>query len=228
MRWLQAAAHRQRCLALDRSLPRMAGSAHRSARRGVSRLSGDRFPAMGGRATADVGGVQWSPDGRYVYFTTWSPNADRLWRVDANGQGRRLLFSSPASGDLLSELSPDGKWILVRTIGGPSIEQLSVMTAGGLGLHTVIFPPFAGEVNAAAVWSPRGDLLLVAGGVQTVPLPGMSAQFGYVVRPAGGAAHNCRFQGSRRMGFSSRRFGLRTSGSSHTQPGGGPPHPHRW
>lgn len=154
-----------------------------------------QIPGNGWQGNPDVGGVQWSPDGRYVYFTTWSPNADRLWRVDANGQGRRLLFSSPASGDLLSELSPDGKWILVRTIGGPSIEQLSVMTAGGLGLHTVIFPPFAGEVNAAAVWSPRGDLLLVAGGVQTVPLPGMSAQFGYVVRPAGGAARNLSLPG---------------------------------
>lgn len=136
-------------------------------------------------------GVQWSPDGRYVYFTTQSSSADQLWRVDANGHGRRLLLSTPASEDLTADLSPDGNWFLVSTIGG-YIRQLSVMTAGGLGLHSVTFPPATEAMAAGGVWSPRGDLLLVTGIVST---PSMSSSFGYLVRPAGGAPRDLSLPG---------------------------------
>ncbi len=135
-------------------------------------------------------GVQWSPDGRYVYFTTWSRRSDRLWRVTADGGGRRLLFSDPASDDLLSELSPNGRWILITTLDGTFGERLSVITADGRRLHTVT-PLFAGgSLFASGDWSPRGDLLLVQGGVTYYPVPPNAVtSFEYVVRPGGGPPH---------------------------------------
>ncbi|MFL5859385.1 MAG: TolB family protein [Solirubrobacteraceae bacterium] len=131
--------------------------------------------------------VQWSPDGRYVYFTTWTRRTSRLWRVDASGGRRRLLFSVPRSADLLSDLSPDGHWILMTTNDDHGGQRLLVITTDGRRLHAVTPSPGPATINASAEWSPRGDLLLVDGAT-TYPTPTgiASRSFVYVVRPSGG------------------------------------------
>lgn len=158
-----------------------------------------RIPGRGWLGDENVTTVQWSPDGRYAYFTTWSRRSDRLWRVDADGGGRRLLFRAPASADLLSQLSPDGRWILVQTLEGRSGERLSVITADGRRLHGVMPLPTGGTVNATAEWSPRGDLLLVSGGLSyyssTPPYAVTGRSFVYVVRPGGGPRHDLSLSG---------------------------------
>ena len=137
-----------------------------------------RINGRGWLGDANETSVQWSPDGRYVYFTTRLAHSDRLWRVDADGTARRLLLRTPASASLASELSPDGRWISVTTLthGG---EQLSVMAADGRRLHRDAGTPAGSYLGLTAEWSPRGDLLLVAsdtvtGGtsVYTVPAGG--------------------------------------------------------
>lgn len=140
--------------------------------------------------------VQWSPDGRYVYFTTWSRRADRLWRVNASGGGRRLLFNAPASADLLSYLSPSGRWILLLGGGGHGGQRLSVITANGRRLHAVTASPPGGTTSATAEWSPRGDLLLVDGTTSySTPTGITDRQFVYIVRPSGGRRRPVRLPG---------------------------------
>lgn len=137
--------------------------------------------------------VQWSSDGRYVYFTTSSGQSDRLWRVDADGGGRRLVLKAPASADLLSDVSPNGRWILITTLDGLSGERLSVITTDGRRLHEVTPLPDGGNINGSAEWSPAGDLLLVDAGVSyfssTAPDTSTGRSFVYVVRPSGGPRH---------------------------------------
>lgn len=132
--------------------------------------------------------VQWSPDGRYVYFTIWSPRSDRLWRVDASGGSRRLLFSAPATADLLSGLSPNGRWLVLSANDSHGGQSLSLITANGLRWHSVTPSPPGGTISAAAAeWSPRGDLLLVGGTTSYYTASGVTDRpFVDVVRPGGG------------------------------------------
>jgi hypothetical protein len=149
-----------------------------------------RIPGRQWLGNEHLTGVQWSPDGRYAYFTTWSRRSDRLWRVDADGGGRRLLFSDPASDDLLTQLSPNGRWILIKALDGSFGERLSVITAKGRRLHTVTHLFAGGNLSTSAEWSPRGDLLLVWGEVSYYAIPPYPVtSFEYVVHPGGGPPH---------------------------------------
>jgi hypothetical protein len=166
------------------------GTPERAAR-GVS-MSWRQIRGRGWLGDPGVTVVQWSPDGRYVYFTTRTRRSDSLWRVDADGTGRRLLFRSSASDGLLSQLAPDGKWILLTTRHGAAGHRLSVITSAGRELHAVT-PPVraAGNLDATGQWSPRGDLLLVSSYVTYYsrnPIVSTPTSF-YVVHPEGGPRH---------------------------------------
>lgn len=85
-------------------------------------LLGDiyRIPAGGGKATLLRGGIGWqmqpvySPDGRYIAFTSDEDGGDNIWVMDADGSNARAvteetfrLLNSPA-------WSPDSNYLVAR------------------------------------------------------------------------------------------------------------------
>jgi len=71
------------------------------------------------RTTADASGLarpsglSWTPDGKLVYSTIASGNAD-IWIVNADGTGSRQLTNDPAV-DTGPEVSPDGRYIVFQS-----------------------------------------------------------------------------------------------------------------
>jgi Tol biopolymer transport system component len=125
-----------------------------------------------------------------VYFTTAMARSERIWRVNADGTARRLVFQAPVRGFIDSVLSPDGRWFLLTTRGG---SRLSVMTADGHRLHTVTSFPDAADMSPTAEWSPRGDRLLVddqgSSPVDTFAYPAVARSSVYTVPADGGPRH---------------------------------------
>jgi len=58
-------------------------------------------------------GISWTPEGKLVYSTIASGNAD-LWIVNADGTGGRQLTNDPAL-DTGPEVSPDGRYVVFQS-----------------------------------------------------------------------------------------------------------------
>jgi eukaryotic-like serine/threonine-protein kinase len=55
-------------------------------------------------------GIAWTPDGKIVYSTTMSGNAD-IWIMNADGTGNRQLTNDPGL-DVDPKVSPDGRYVV--------------------------------------------------------------------------------------------------------------------
>jgi Tol biopolymer transport system component len=104
----------------------------------------------------------WSPDGRYVAFTTELP--DGLWaiaRVELATGDVRLLTNGP--GDLEPEWSRDGRLIAFSAFlpSATQVERstIAVMAADGSGQRPVVELVNAGAVITSPTWSPDGRRL---------------------------------------------------------------------
>jgi Tol biopolymer transport system component len=95
--------------------------------------------------------VAWSPDGRRVAFTTEGKDTSALYLANADGAGRRRLFSS-GTRESYPDWSPDGRRILfVSDSGGHS--DIYVREVDGTGLRALTHE--AGR-NSWPSWSPDG------------------------------------------------------------------------
>lgn len=74
----------------------------------------------------------WSPDGRWICFTSAAGGGARLYLIDSNGGQMRRLRADGASG-VYSEpdWSPDGKWIAFTALMGRQFHICLVSAKGG-------------------------------------------------------------------------------------------------
>jgi Tol biopolymer transport system component len=90
----------------------------------------------------------WSPDGRWIAYTTWDVNGGHIWRVQADGRGRpQRLTSVPAFYTDLT-FSPDGSRI-VALRGNAFMRTQTFSEFGGLRipLDVVWLPAAGGDVS---------------------------------------------------------------------------------
>lgn len=162
-----------------------------------------KLTALGLRPT----GVQWSADGKAIYFTAdslyrveRSYGASQVWSVGVDGKVKRV--SSTTDYDYEgARVSPDGKWILATRQYTTDYVIAKKLTHGG-ATDLIVIPAAGGpEKNltadwdylpAAAQWSPDGKYVYFTGGVGgTVHL--------FRVSPEGGAVQQMT-RGERRIG----------------------------
>jgi Tol biopolymer transport system component len=90
--------------------------------------------------------TDWSPDGKYVLFSSQSPTTARdVWALPVDGADRKPFpVAQTAAGETNGKFSPDGKWVayqsdetghdevFVRPFPGPG-PSVRVSTGGGQG-----------------------------------------------------------------------------------------------
>ena len=101
-----------------------------------------------------------SPDGRWITYTSLNPAQRGIWRVGADGTGAVNLVPGDHG---LSEISPDGKYVLYRSDPGPTSFQLfAVRLVDGARVpvfhvaRTVLPSQIRGVVQGRARWLPDG------------------------------------------------------------------------
>jgi Tol biopolymer transport system component len=107
--------------------------------------------------TMDRGEIypRWTPDGRFVFFQTWSPPR-RIWRVAAEG-GPPIPITPEDRDASYADVSPDGR-TLAFVITDASQERAYVMPIDG-GQP----PRLLREASASLPrWSPDGGLIVFA------------------------------------------------------------------
>jgi WD40 repeat protein/transcriptional regulator with XRE-family HTH domain len=106
--------------------------------------------------TADVWGVDFSPDGKYL-VTGSDDRTARLWDV-ATGETIRI-FSGQSGGIDGVEFSPDGKYLLA----GGGADHTARLWDVASGETVQVFSGHTGSVDDAA-FAPDGKLIVTAGG----------------------------------------------------------------
>ncbi|HET8999404.1 MAG TPA: S9 family peptidase [bacterium] len=110
--------------------------------------------------TKRIAAVEWSADGRHLYFETNASGRFNIWRVPADG-GWPVQITVSDERTALEEPSPDGRWLLyTQDRGGDEKPNLFLMTpAGG-------FPRNITNTNGVGYesfgWSPDGRRLAFA------------------------------------------------------------------
>ena len=59
-------------------------------------------------------GPRWSPDGRWIYFTSTRTGALNLFRIPADGTGTAERITESAYDQWAGPISSDGRWMLLR------------------------------------------------------------------------------------------------------------------
>jgi Tol biopolymer transport system component len=101
-----------------------------------------------------------SPDGRFITYTSLNPAQRGIWRVRSDGSGAVNLVRGDHG---LSEISPDGQYVLYRSDPGPtSFKLFAVRLADGVRVpgfnvqRTVLPSQIRGVVQGRARWLPDG------------------------------------------------------------------------
>lgn len=125
------------------------------------------IPAEGGeeRRLTDARGLddgpEYSPDGRRIHFNSDRTGLMRIWGMNADGSGQRMISQGPESADWFAHFSPDGKWIAYLSYdksvqGHPPNKDVVIRLAEAGGANPrVLVTLFGGQgtINVPS-WAP--------------------------------------------------------------------------
>lgn len=117
------------------------------------------FDGHNGEVLLDNGNINilpvWSPDGAWIFFTSYMNNNPDLYRMQARRGGKVLKVSSYQGLNVGPAVSPDGTLVaLTLSIDGNS--EIYVMNVDGSGRRRITHNH---AIDAAATWSPDGRSL---------------------------------------------------------------------
>jgi len=99
---------------------------------------------------------RFSRDGKWVIYCTWSPQADRIWRVPRRGGSPEPLTPQRNEDDQYADISPDGRWLAFsRTEHGEARivrQEIGSSTAR----------PVTKRLSTVPRWSPDGRWIAFA------------------------------------------------------------------
>jgi TolB protein len=104
---------------------------------------------------------QYTPDGAWIIFHTWSPGPDRVWRVPSAGGPPLALTPARDEDDGYADISPDGRWLaFART--EQSVTRIYVESFEGGQVRRLLDSP-----STLPRWSPDGRLIAFSRGRST-------------------------------------------------------------
>jgi Tol biopolymer transport system component len=115
--------------------------------------------ANASRLTFEEGGEErpaWSPDSRFVYYTSDRTNDGTIFRRPADGSGAPEEIGTTPSGIWTLGAARDGNWILVGAVGGDTNEDILRFDLATKAITPLVQTPFA-DVDPAL--SPDDQLL---------------------------------------------------------------------
>jgi dipeptidyl aminopeptidase/acylaminoacyl peptidase len=110
--------------------------------------------------TRSTGGAAWSPDGKWIAFSTNLTGRNNLWKVSADG-GWPIQLSQSDERQSGATWSPDGKWIVYQsdTGGGELYDLFAIPSDGGAAVNLTSTPEIS---ETGVVWSPDGKSLAIS------------------------------------------------------------------
>jgi Tol biopolymer transport system component len=128
----------------------------------------------------DLNAINYSTDGRRIFYERWFPDSIQLWVMNADGTGAHEFISKPGPGwDGLDAPSPDGRWVAFWSVpedGSNAEQRISVARSDGIGPVIQTGPGLNG--NARWVWSPDSTRILM--------IPDVGSTSALLLDPAGG------------------------------------------
>jgi eukaryotic-like serine/threonine-protein kinase len=86
---------------------------------------------------------EWTPDSRRVVFRSTRDGIDHLWWQPADGSGPAERLLDLANGEQEGVFSPDGKWIVLRTVGNTTKRDIYYRAVNGdTTLHPIAVSEF--------------------------------------------------------------------------------------
>ncbi|HYN81928.1 MAG TPA: protein kinase [Gemmatimonadaceae bacterium] len=133
---------------------------------------------------------EWTPDGRHVIFISARTNKTGIWRQPADGSGPAELLYQPEVEPFEAVMSPDMKWLLVRTSPGAKYPR-DILAVPLTGERTVVPLVTGPETESMPRLSPDGKWLAYHSNesgrfeIYVRPFPGSGARI--QVSDAGGS-----------------------------------------
>jgi eukaryotic-like serine/threonine-protein kinase len=124
--------------------------------------SGDIWviPSSGGgvarRLTRDFslgGGPTWTPDGRFIVFSSARRGSLTLWKVSIDGGTPQPVLGSSAGEDTDPEISPDGQKLIYTSSSRTHTLVLTDSTGKDMNVYE------SGTLKGGGAISPRGDMV---------------------------------------------------------------------
>lgn len=98
------------------------------------------------RLTTEVANVrpEWTPDGKNVVFISERGGKARIWQQPADGSGPAEMLYEPEVEPFEALVSPDAKWIIVRTAPGAKYSRdiLAVPMIGEKTVNVLVTSPY--------------------------------------------------------------------------------------